>query len=273
MERVGEHFVPAGPLAPRWLAWELDDPRAGVTSIATIVAENAGSATWRSRGGEGVQIAYHWLDPLGNPIVWDGVRTALPRPVAPGETLEMQLPVVAPRPPGRYRLAFDLVEEFRFWFAEIGCSVLDAGVVDVAPRIVERRLRAVVHGQVSDATAAALAQQEEPVVETDAVATAHLAGVALPAPDWSTRLLDAHAEGFPAVGGAVEPAGRVRHLKAWAPGGGRNPRFEPPLLFPSLLDGLEPDEYHGLPAYSGDDTLFDGRIVVRLPRQSGRRQP
>jgi hypothetical protein len=271
MERVGEHAVPVGPLAVRWLAFELDELRAGVRGKARVVLENAGSAPWRSRGKEGVQFAYHWLDPLGNPIVWDGVRTAFPRIVEPGEQIGLEIPVDGPRPPGSYRLAFDLVEEFRFWFQEIGSTPLDVPV-QVRPRISERRLRVEVHGGPDPEVDAALAAQEEPVVFEDALAVARLAAGALPAADWSRLLLDAHAEGYAAVGGAVEAEsrGERRRFAAWAPGGGRNPRFAEPLLFPSLLDELEPGEHEGLPAYSGTDGLFEGRAVVRLRRRSGR---
>jgi hypothetical protein len=263
------------PLAVRWRARALPEHRAGAVAAVRLAIENAGTATWRSRGTAGVQLAYHWLDPLGNPIVWDGERTALPRPVAPGETVELDAPVRAPRPPGRYRLAFDLVEEHRFWFQEVGCEPLDLPVA-VLPRISARRLRAIVHGGRDSETEAALAAQEEPLVEESEVALAHLVPGALPAPDWSRRLLDAHAEGYAAVGGAVEPAGgrlgrQRRMLAPWASGGGRNPSFEHPLLLPSLLAGLEPGEHLGLPAYAGADALFDGRIVVRLRPRSGRR--
>jgi hypothetical protein len=241
-----------------------------------VLVENAGSATWRSRGEEGVQLAYHWLDPLGNPVLWDGVRTPLPRPVPPGETVELTATVDSPRPPGRYRLAFDFVEEHRFWFGELGSAPLELDV-EVRPRIETRRLAVVVHGGADAETGAALASQEEPVVRDGegADAVAHLVAGAAPFPDWSRRLLDAHAEGWAAVGPGIEPAGplartRLAHLAPWRPGGGRNPRFGYPLLLPSLLAGLEAGEHEGLPAYDGADALFDGRIVVRLRPRSGR---
>jgi hypothetical protein len=271
MERVGEHPVPAGPLAVRWLAYELDEQRSGVTTRARVQLENAGSAPWRSRGREGVQLAYHWLDPLGNAIVWDGSRTAFPVVVEPGESVELQPSLLAPRPPGSYRLAFDLVEEFRFWFQEVGSTPLDLPV-DVRPRIDERRLAVRVHGVSDPELEAALAAQDEAVVADEPVALAHLVPGALPAPDWSRLLLDAHAEGYGAVGGAVDAESRTdrRRLAAWAPGGGRNPRFGRPLLLPSLLDGVEPESHEELPAYAGGDALFEGRAVVRLRSRSGR---
>jgi hypothetical protein len=272
MERVGEHPVPAGPLAVRWLGYELAEQRAGVTTQARVVLENAGSAPWRSRGKEGVQLAYHWLDPLGNPIVWDGTRSAFSNVVRPGDTVELTASLAAPRPPGRYRLAFDLVEEFRFWFQEVGSSPLELPV-DVRPRIDERRLAVRVHGEPDPELAAALARQDEAVVTENAVATAHLVPGAIPAPDWSRLILDAHAEGYAVVGPAIDAESRAdrRELRAWASGGGRNPRFREPLLLPSLLGDAEPRTHLGLPAASASDGLFEGRAVVRLRSRSGRR--
>ena len=260
-----------GPLAVRWLAYALDEARAGVPGRARIRLENAGSAPWRSRGREGVQLSYHWLDPLGNAIVWDGPRTSLSRVVEPGETVELEPVVVAPRPPGSYRLAFDLVEELRFWFQEVGSAPLDLPV-DVKPRIAERRLGVEMHGGQDAETEAALAAQEEPLVTEGAVAITHLVAGALPAADWSRLLLDAHQEGYAAVAGAIEAESRAdrRRLAPWASGGGRNPRFGHRLLLPSLLDELRPERHKGLPSYAGSDSLFEGRAVVRLRSRSGR---
>jgi hypothetical protein len=265
------------PLVPRWLGADGGPHRAGVATVMRVRVRNDGSATWRSRGADGLQVAYHWLDPLLNPIVWDGTRTPFVRVVAPGEQVEVLAAVRAPRPPGRYVLRFDLVEEHRFWLAEVGCAVLDVET-EVLPRIDARRLAVVVHGGHDPETDAAIAAQEEAVVTDEPAAVAHLVAGAVPPPDWSGRLLDAHAEGWAAVGPAIVPSGRLlarrraaRRLGAWSPGG-RNPRFGGPLLLPSLLAGLEPGEHLGLPAYEGPDALFDGRLQVRLPPRSGRRQ-
>jgi hypothetical protein len=129
-----------------------------------------------------------------------------------------------------------------------------------------------VHGVAGAELEAALAAQEEPLVTEDPVAVAHLVPEATPAPDWSRIVLDAHAEGYPAVGPAVETESRSdrKTFALWAPGGGRNPRFSEPLLLPSLLVGIEPLAHAGLPAYAGPDRLFEGRAVVRLRSRSGR---
>jgi hypothetical protein len=276
MKPVGEHPVPAGPLAVRWLAYELPPVRAGAAGEARVAFENAGLAGWRS-----IRLAYHWLDDRGNPIVWDGWRTDLPV-ISPGATLEQALPFRAPRPPGRYRLAFDLVDEERGWLSELGNIAVEVSV-EVRPRIERRSLAAVIEegpGDMRETRLALAAQDEALVPDADgAEAVAHLVAGARPVADWSSRVLDAHAEGFAAVGGSVEPRTNLRTrgwrkmLRPWSQGEGRNPSFAHPLLLPSLIDGLEPCEHLGLPAYEPDRDvpadltepwLYDARIAVVL---------
>ncbi len=262
--------VPKGPLAVRWEKWALQEPRAGALGLARVTVENAGTVTWRSRGELGIQLSYHWLDERGNAIVWDGHRAALPGPVAPGEIAELDLRVRAPIPPGRYRLALDLLDEGRFWFAELGNARLEYEV-DVSPRI-ERRL-AVVGGPVPD--------QEEPLVPVDeAEAVAYLAPGITPAPDWSRRVLDAHQEGYAVVAGSIDPESRraARALASWASGGGRAPSFPGPLLCPSVVAGIELDwldDIEGLPTVGRpreEPWLYDGRIALKARPGFGRQR-
>src|SRR6266403_791571 len=94
----------SGPLVARWRTLERAPVEAGTLQHATVEAENAGSATWRTRGSEeGLFLAFHWLAVRG------------------------------PIPPGRYKLAVDLVEEHRFWLAELGNAAYSEDV-DVLPR-------------------------------------------------------------------------------------------------------------------------------------------
>ena len=217
-----EHPVPAGPLAVRWLAHELDSVQAGTLAHARVVLENAGTAAWRD-----LNVSYHWLDDRGNPIVWDGVRHAVS--AEPGERIERELDVRGPIPPGHYKLELDLVDEHRFWLAELGNFTPELEI-DVAPR---------------DASGARLFGAEG---DTD-------------------QIRAAHAEGYAAVGGAIDMRRRPAELEPYAPGGGRNPAFAHPLVCPSLLPPLEPnDEVAGLPAWrpEGDEPwLYDARIRLR----------
>jgi hypothetical protein len=213
----------------RWLGYELEPPQAGALTRARVALENAGTAPWRE-----LNLSYHWLDDRGNPIVWDGLRYALG--AAPGERIDRELDIRGPIPPGSYRLAFDLVDEQRFWLAELGnySPELD---VEVAAR---------------DAGAARAFLP--PDTEPDA--------------DWEERVLSAHSEGYAAVGGSIEGRRPPAELEPYAPGGGRNPGFAHPLVCPSLLPPLEPNaEVAGLPAWrqEGDEPwVYDARITLRL---------
>jgi hypothetical protein len=232
MQAVPAHAVPAGPLGVRWLAYEVDPLQAGTLGRARVEVENAGAAAWHE-----LIASYHWLDDLGNPIHWDGLRTPLPT-LAPGERTAAELDVQALMPSGRYRLAFDLVLEHRYWLSEIGNEMLEieveVGVRDASP------------------------------------AVAHLPPAVEPAPDWHDLVRVAHEEGYAAVGGAIES--RERALRAYRPGGGRNPSFPEPLVCPSLMPPLEPNcEVAGLPAWrpeGAEPWIYDGRITARL--RSGR---
>jgi hypothetical protein len=232
MQAVPAHAVPAGPLGVRWLAYELGPVEAGVLTSASLELENAGTAQWHE-----LLAAYHWLDHLGNAIHWDGLRTMVP-PLRPGERAAVTARVRAPIPPGRYRLAFDVVLEHRFWLSEIGNRMLEVDV-DVLPR---------------DASGA----------------VAHLPPELEPGPGWHDRVRAAHEEGYAAVGGAIES--RQRELRPYRPEGGRKPGFAEPLVCPSLLPPLEPNcDVAGLPAWrpDGDEPwIYDGRVTARL--RSGR---
>jgi hypothetical protein len=221
------------------LTWTLDEPRAGALGGAEVEVENAGAATWR----DDVACSYHWLDALGNPIVWDGIRTPLGRPVEPGDRLSLRIGVRAPMPPGRYRFALDLVAEHRAWFGELG----SAGPEE------EREVR--------------------PRVESERIAD--VADVHVPlgwklAPGAEKVVLAAHAEGYAVVAPSIDPPRRLRRaLRAWSDTVGRDPGFGHPLLCPSVLRGVEIDrlpDIEGLPAFAppaNEPWIYDGRVSVR----------
>ena len=269
-----------GPLAVRWHAVELAGIRAGVLSRARVEIENEGTAAWTSLHDPRIYVSYHWLDPLGNAIVWAGIFQPLPRAVRPDERVAVELPIRGPIPPGPYRLALDLIAEGRCWFVDVGNARYEVELT-VPPRIDDRVLSVELgpgDARLAEETRAALAAQEEAVVlGGHAVAVAYLVPGCLPARDWSRRVLDAHAEGFAAVGGSIEPVGSAlarrrvaARLRPWAPGGGRNPAFDHPLLLPSLLRGTyvpsisEVDGLPGLERPAHEPWVYDARITMRL---------
>jgi len=217
----------------------LDEPRAGALGSARVEIENAGSAAWR----EDVSCSYHWLDALGNPIVWDGIRTPLEEPVAPGERVTVRVAVRAPIPPGRYRFALDLVAEHRAWFAELGAGGPDEEL-DVLPRVDASRL--------------------------DEVADVHVPEGWQLAPGSEAVALGAHAEGYAVVAPSIAAPRRLRGaLDPWSDDAGRDPGFAHPLLCPSVLRGVELErlaDVEGLPAFAAprdEPWIYDGRVVVR----------
>ena len=228
-----------GPLVARWLHWLLDEPRAGALGTARVEVENAGTATWR----EDVACSYHWLDALGNPIVWDGIRTPLPQPVPAGERITLRLGVRAPIPPGQYRFVLDLVAEHRAWFAELGEGGPEEEL-EVLPRV-------------------------------DAAGLGDVADVHVPsgwelAPGAEALALAAHAEGYAVVAPSIEPPRSLRRaLAPWSDDAGRNPGFAHALLCPSVLHGIELErlpDVEGFPAFAAptaEPWIYDGRVVVR----------
>ena len=228
-----------GPLSVEWGEAAVEPPQAGAVGSAAVELENTGTLAW----GERIFLSYHWLDLLGNPIVWDGLRSAPPG-LRPGERATVDALIRAPIPPGPYRLAFDLVAEGRAWFSELGDAQLTIDV-EVRPR----------HGEPN----AELPAGVEPTV------------------DWEERVRAAHAEGYGVVAGSIAWEGGAAHrrpheLEPYVPGGGRQPGFSAPLLCPSVLDGVALErltDVAGLPAYAAphdEPWLYDGRIVLQVRR-------
>ena len=225
-----------GPYAVRFGAFPSIAPQAGTVAPVLLEVENVGTLAWR----HDLYVSYHWLDTRDNPIHWDGIRTDAPQ-LEPGESATVSASLRAPIPPGRYRLAFDLVAEYRAWFSELGSPMLAADV-DVAPRAGE---------------------PDAPLPDGWERAA-----------DWEERVREAHHEGYGVVAGAVDwPRGLMRRppraLAPYEPGQGRVPGFSAPLLAPSVLPGvdLEPlAEVAGLPAFAApkdEPWVYDGRIVIR----------
>lgn len=123
---------------------------AGQTFYARVQLENASRAPWIASGAAAVRLAYHWLERpapsdepgegreelrrpgrVGRMVIYDGLRTDLPLPVAPGQAVEVLQEIEAPEAPGRYVLEIDPVFEHVSWFSQRGAEPyrLDVTVV------------------------------------------------------------------------------------------------------------------------------------------------
>jgi hypothetical protein len=101
------YTVPATTLGPR-----------GAQITVPVTLTNAGSLTWDP--AQKFDLAYHIFTPTGAVVVWDGARTLLTAPVAPGASVMVNATVLTPATPGAYALKFDLVQEGVSWFSGQG---------------------------------------------------------------------------------------------------------------------------------------------------------
>ncbi len=101
---------------------------AGGRSRLVLRVTNTGNTRWlhepQPAAGQ-VVVGGHLTDAEGRMLDYDFLRAPLPRPVAPGDSVEVQVDLPAPAAPGRYRVVLDLVDEGIAWFGSWGSPVLE----------------------------------------------------------------------------------------------------------------------------------------------------
>jgi SAM-dependent methyltransferase len=93
--------------------------RAGRPFTDRLRITNAGSVTWKARGrrfGGQVTFGLKVCDAGGAVLREDLGRTSLPRDIAPGEEIEIEMTVAGLLPTGHYGLRYDMVVEGVTWF-------------------------------------------------------------------------------------------------------------------------------------------------------------
>jgi hypothetical protein len=121
--------------AARWRRCAVPETVAAASAFEVpVVLVNASSAAWPAgSGGARVRLAYHWRSADGELVEWEGLRTDLPAPVAPGARLALRQAVRAPAAPGRYRLELEPVFEGVSWFSARSPEATCGGEVQVVP--------------------------------------------------------------------------------------------------------------------------------------------
>ena len=97
---------------------------AGAAVTIPVAILNSGSLAWDP--ALKFAVAYHVSTGGTGVITWNGARTQLAAPVAPGQTVMVNAQVMVPAQPGVYVVQIDLVQEGVTWFS--GQSVPMAGV-------------------------------------------------------------------------------------------------------------------------------------------------
>lgn len=105
---------------------------AGSDLAVSATVENVSGERWMPIGATRVAASYHWESESGERVAWDGARTPLPAPVAPGQSVALQLRVRAPASPGSYVLVLDVVRENITWFSTRDPEAAYRSVVEVA---------------------------------------------------------------------------------------------------------------------------------------------
>ncbi len=100
----------------------------GQEALATVRVRNRSWRTWHSSATPPILASYHWLSLDGRVVAFDGPRSPLPHPLGPGDECTVALRIRAPERPGKYLLAFDLVEEGTCWFSDAGVPCLQVPV-------------------------------------------------------------------------------------------------------------------------------------------------
>ena len=91
----------------------------GESFTGSLRITNTGSVTWKARGrrfGGQVTCGLKICDPAGEVLREDLGRTPLPRDVAPGESIEIDMTIAGLLPAGHYGLRYDMVVEGVTWF-------------------------------------------------------------------------------------------------------------------------------------------------------------
>jgi SAM-dependent methyltransferase len=97
--------------------------RAGQKAFVHVRVANRSWREWRSDAEPPIFVSYHWCT-SSMVEVSEGGRTAFPRPLAPGDAIDVTLEVMLPAQAGEYVLAIQLLEEGVCWFTSAGVSPL-----------------------------------------------------------------------------------------------------------------------------------------------------
>jgi len=88
---------------------------AAKTVSGDVTIRNGSTRTWPSKpnekGRHAVNLSYHWLGPKRQMIVFDGLRTPLPRDLGPGESATLRATIRRLRRPASIMLHMTMVQE------------------------------------------------------------------------------------------------------------------------------------------------------------------
>lgn len=102
--------------------------RPGETITIPVTVTNTGQLPWPAGGDQAVHLSYHflWTDPdMTQGLQYEGLRTALPADVLPGQSATLMALVSTPSVSGGYLIRWDMVQESVTWFSVHGAPTAD----------------------------------------------------------------------------------------------------------------------------------------------------
>lgn len=82
-----------------------------------IIVTNTSPRPWEFNETQPFLLSYHLYRANGTLVTYDGARTLLDDPVAPGDQIEVSAFLFAPDTPGEYLVAWDMLQEQVAWFS------------------------------------------------------------------------------------------------------------------------------------------------------------
>jgi O-antigen ligase len=82
-----------------------------------IIVTNTSPRPWEFNETQPFLLSYHLYRANGTLVTYDGARTLLDDPVAPGDQIEVSAFLFAPETPGEYLVAWDMLQEQVAWFS------------------------------------------------------------------------------------------------------------------------------------------------------------
>jgi hypothetical protein len=91
---------------------------AGKRTAIRVKVTNISRHAWPAGNVSGLHLGYRWLDADGRASGPPGESMPLPREVAPGESISLNLKITAPSQPRTQTVEIDMVDEGISWFSE-----------------------------------------------------------------------------------------------------------------------------------------------------------
>lgn len=90
------------------------------TATLVVTVTNTGTTAWNNTGRCAVVLGHHWYRGQTK-VAEDSQGAPLPIAVAPGQSVEVSVPIEVPSTPGLYTLAWDLRGNCQ-WFSSFGVA-------------------------------------------------------------------------------------------------------------------------------------------------------